>query len=334
VTTPIGRRRALATLAAGVAATVAACGTGSPSAPETGSSPGGWSFTDDTGRKVTSPSRPTRIAGFSDAVASLWNYGIEPVAVFGYKALTDDPSFRGKDLSGVAEVGRAYGQIDIESLAAAAPDLIVTHVYPSGSGALTGNEVLYGFANQSQVDTVRRIAPIVAIAMTGTADKVAHRTRQLAESLGVDFSTPRLRQAQQDYEDAGKRLAAASKKNLTVMAEAAYASKGVYIAKAPDDPSLSYYAELGVTFLDPGGDEYYWHTASWEQLGTYRSDVILNSTRAMSVPEAMRQPTFAALPAAAAHQVFPWKSQTMDYFALAKNLNGLAAHLQHSRRVV
>lgn len=161
---------------------------------------------------------PTRVAGLTDAVSSSWSYGIEPVATFGYTALEDDSSFDDKDVSGVAQVGQAYGEIDLEALLAAEPDLVVTHVYPpeGDSCALTPDMLLYGFADEAQLAAVREIAQVVAIEMAGTADDVVARTLELVESLGVDLDTP----------------------ELTVMAEAAYPGEGLYIAKAPDDPSL------------------------------------------------------------------------------------------------
>lgn len=329
-------RRVLAlgpVLALVLLAAVTACGADSGEESGPAAKDDAWSFTDDTGRKVTLPEKPTRIAGLTNAVSSLWSYGIEPVAAFGFTSMSADSSFDGKEIAKVTEVGRTYGKIDLEALAASRPDLIVTHVYPQNGGELTGKEVLYGFADQTQVEAVRKIAPIVALEMSGKADGVVVRTNKLAESLGADFSSGTLVQARKDYEAAAARLAKASRKGLTVMAEAAYADEGLYVAKAPDDPSLAYYAELGVDFPNPGGTKYFWQTATWEQVDRHRTDVVLNSTRAMSIPEVMKQPTFAALPAAKAGQVFHWNSQNMDYVAQARNMNYLAKALERSRKV-
>src|SRR5262245_15764012 len=111
----IGVRRLLASaLVLALLGVLAACG-GAPSGG-TAAQDAEWSFTDDTGTTVRLPERPTKIAGLTDATVSLWNYGIKPVAVFGFTSMKADSSFDGKDLSGVAEVGRTYGEIDLEAL--------------------------------------------------------------------------------------------------------------------------------------------------------------------------------------------------------------------------
>lgn len=338
MSTNIVSRRALPMcLAILVTVAVAACG-GTVAADKgdaVGATRGPWSFTDDLGVTHELPEQPTRIAGLTDAVSSLWSYGIKPVAVFGYTAMADDSSFDGKDTTGVTEVGRTYGEIDLEALAAADPDLIVTHAYPPDGTdePLDPDMHLYGFADKTQQDAVEQIAPIVTIEMDGMADQVVGRTLDLAAALGVDPQSPDMTSAKADYDEAAERLAAAADKGLTVMALAAYVDDGLYIAKAPDDPSLGYYSSLGVDFPDPGGEAYYWQTATWEQVGQYATDVILNSTRAMSIKEVQQQPTFADLPAAQAGQVYPWNSQNMDYVAQAENMNDLATWLEESEKV-
>src|SRR5688572_27009371 len=63
---------------------------------------GGWSFTDDKGVTIELPGMPVRIVADVNAAAPLWDFGIRPVAVFGWNAtLTDDGDF-----------GAAGGRID------------------------------------------------------------------------------------------------------------------------------------------------------------------------------------------------------------------------------
>ena len=79
--------------------------------------------------------------------------------------IEDDVAFEGRDLSGVEIVGTAYGQIDLEALAAADPDLIVTTVYPADSaGTMTRPAPLLRLRAMEQQEQVAEIAPIVAIA--------------------------------------------------------------------------------------------------------------------------------------------------------------------------
>jgi len=114
---------------------LAGCG-GAAAAPEA-SSATGWRFTDDLGTTVTLDEAPTRVAGLNDVVSSLWTYGVEPVATFGYTALEDDVAFEGKDLGDVEQVGTSYGQIDLERLAAARPDVILLDIQLPGVDGLT-----------------------------------------------------------------------------------------------------------------------------------------------------------------------------------------------------
>ena len=254
------------------------------------------------------------------------------MASFGYTALADDVNFEGKDTSKVTEVGTTYGQIDVEALMAQRPDVIVTHAYPVDSeGTLDPEKPLYGFNDLEQQKLVGQIAPIVAIAMAGSATTVIERTAEFARSLGV--TEQELAKPKQDYEAACERLRAATSSGLTVMAVAAYPGEGVHIAKAKDDPALRSYTELGMSYPDPGGSEYYWRSVSWENITDYRTDVVLYSLRAMDGDAMLEQPTFAQLPAAKAKQLYPWEFSSMDYVAQARTIDRLAANLEKARKV-
>ncbi len=293
----------------------------------------GWSFTDDLGRTVTLDERPIRVAGLTDVVASLWNYGIAPVAAFGYTGISQDRRFAGRDLSGVAELGPAYGQIDLEALAAARPDIIVTHAYPVDSaGTVDAGAPLYGFADLAQQEAAARIAPIVAIKMDGSAVQVIDRTAQLALALGADPAV--IDGTRTGYTAAAERLRAAAASGLEVLVVAAYPADGFYVAKAPDDPTLTAYADLGVRFVDPGGADYYWETVSWENVGSLPADLVLDSQLDdMTAEQILAQPTFAATPAGRARQVYPWVFASLDYPGQAAYMNELAGHLENAHKV-
>ncbi|MBK1785608.1 ABC transporter substrate-binding protein [Prauserella cavernicola] len=325
-------RRSLLGGAAALAATglLSACGRGASDSTPSGS--GGWTFTDDTGVTVNLDAPPAKIAGLNDAVASLWNYGITPVGAFGQTSIADDVNFEGRDLSKVTELGGTYGEINVEKLANAAPDLILTHAYPlDSSGKIDPEKPFFGFKDLEQQKLVGEIAPIVALAMKGSATGVVDRTVEFAKSIGVTEAT--LAGPREQYEAARTRLEQATKSGLTVMAVAAYQGEGVHIAKAPDDPALRSYTELGLNYHDPGGSVYFWEQVSWENIGEHPVDVVLYSLRAMTGEQMLTQPTFAITPAAEAGQVFPWEFSSMDYVAQARALDNLAENLERSRKV-
>jgi len=327
------RRLAGGLLALGVTVGLSACGNDGADPAEAADA--GWSFTDDLGTTVELDEAPTRIAGLNDVLSSLWNYGIEPVAAWGQTSIEDDVAFEGKDLSGVEIVGTSYGQIDLEALAAADPELIVASVYPTdASGAVDEESPLYGFESIEQQEQVAEIAPIVTIVWGGSAGDVIERTADLAESLGVDFGSGDLAAMKQDYEDASAQLTEAAAGGISVLPVYATEADGWWMAKAPDDPSLHLYEELGVNFVDPGGDDYFWHTVGWEEVTGYPSDVLLYSLRfSMSPEEIAAQPTAGLLPAVQAEQLYPWKYIGMDYQAQAAYMEELAGYLTGARPV-
>ena len=326
------RRLAGATLPLAALIATAGCSAGSAE-PTAAAEEGGWSFTDGLGTTVELDAVPQRVAGLNDVIASLWNYGVEPVAAFGQTSAADDVAFEGKDLADLEIVGESYGQIDLERLAAADPDVIVTSVYPTdSSGALDPGQPLYGFESLQQQEQIARIAPIVAIAYRGSAADVIERTVELAESLGADSAT--IDAAREDYEAASAQLTAAGERGITVLPVYATASDGWWMGKAPDDPSLRLYSDLGVDFVDPGGDTYFWETVSWERVTDHPSDVILYSLRGGETPEQMRaQPTYPLLPAVQAGQEHPWKYIGMDHTAQAAYMSELAGWLDEARKV-
>ncbi|MGY1986339.1 ABC transporter substrate-binding protein [Blastococcus sp. SYSU DS0669] len=326
-------------LALGVTVGVSGCGADAATDGATDdavpAAEGGWQFTDDRGTTVELDATPERVAGLNDVVSSLWNYGVKPVATFGQTSTADDVAFEGKDLSDVEIVGESYGQIDLEQLAAAEPDVIVTSVYPTDSeGTIDETQPLYGFESLEQQEQVARIAPIIAIAWTGSAADVIDRTAELAEALGADMEGTEVTQAREEFEAASDALTEAAAGGITVLPVAAYAAEGFYMAKAPDDPSLRMYADLGVQFVDPGGEGYFWETAGWEDVGRYPSDVLLYSLRGAMTPEEMAtQPTYTLLPAAQAGQVHPWKYIGMDHAAQAEYMEELASWLAEAEDV-
>ena len=322
-------------LALGVTVGVSACGDDGADPTGTASAEGGWSFTDDLGTTVELDEAPTRIAGLNDLAASLWNYGIEPVATFGQTSAEDDVAFEGWDLSDVAIVGSAYGEIDLEALAAADPDLIVTTIYPAdSSGEIPAGTAGYGFNDMAQQEHVAEIAPIVTIAYRGSAADVVERVVDLAGSLGVDTEGGEVAAARADFEAASETLTEAAGNGVSVLPVFATEADGWWMAKAADDPQLALYQDLGVNFVDPGGEDYFWNAVGWEEVPNHPSDVLLYSLRFSMTPEEIAgQPTAALLPAVQAGQLHPWKYIGPDYVAQAAYMEELAGYLTEAQKV-
>jgi iron complex transport system substrate-binding protein len=257
------------------------------------------------------------------------------VAAWGQTSIEDDVAFEGKDLSDVEIVGTSYGQIDLEQLAAADPDVIVASVYPTDSeGTIDETSPLYGFESIEQQEQVAEIAPIIGIVWGGSAADVIERTADLAGALGADLDGDLVTAAREDYEAASAALTEAAAGGVSVLPVYATEGDGWWMAKAPDDPSLHLYQDLGVNFVDPGGDGFFWNSVGWEEVPNHPSDVLLYSLRfSMSPEEIAAQPTAALLPSVQAGQLYPWKYLGMDFVAQAEYMTELAGWLTEAQKV-
>jgi iron complex transport system substrate-binding protein len=138
----------------------------------------------------------------------------------------------------------------------------------------------------------------------------------------------------EEYEAASAELTEAAVSGVSVLPVFATEADGWWMAKASDDPSLHLYEDLGVNFVDPGGDGYFWNSVGWEEVPNHPSDVILYSLRFSMTPEEIAaQPTAALLPAVRAGQLHPWKYLGMDYVAQAEYMTELAGWLTEAQKV-
>jgi iron complex transport system substrate-binding protein len=325
-------RLALAASVAIIALTLAGCSATTASAKSEASTSSSWSFTDDLGKTVTLDHKPTKIAGLSEILFSMMNYGLSPVASWGYTSLKDDPRFDAFDISKIAEVGVGYGEISLEKLAEAQPDLIITDVYPTDTkGTIDKTQPDYGFADLEQQAQVEKIAPIVTIYMGGGGDDVIQSITKLAESLGAKSST--VTAAKTKYEAASTALTAAAKANPITVTVFYGDTDGAYAVKVADDPSLRLYKDLGVKFFAPTPDGFYWGIYSWENASKIGGDMLLLSQTGYQVKDLQKQPTFAEIPAMTSGQVHPWVSAGLDYVAQAAYMTQLAGYIAESKVV-
>ncbi|QTE30627.1 ABC transporter substrate-binding protein [Pengzhenrongella sicca] len=308
-------------------ATLAACSSGPAGDAE--ETTGGWSYTDDTGATITLDQAPERVASFTDYAVGLLSYGIDPVAIFGRLDVASDPRLVDYDISDTAIVGNSYGEIDLEALAEAAPDLIVTGIYPTDrAGTLDLAGPYYGFADVEQQQQLEKIAPVVAIEIGGNGLEVIESLTELASSIGA--SDERIATAKSEYDAAAADLsAAAAETDLEVTMMYADAD-GVYVTKPADEPESALYGSLGVDYtnLSPDGD-YYWDIYSWENAGQMMTgDVLIVNAEGFQDEDLRAQPTFAGHPALAANQVYSWQNAALDYSSQADQMTKLAEILR------
>lgn len=332
---PLRRRRLLAGgVALATALVLAACGSDGGDAPAAAGSAtpsdGPWSYTDDLGETVELDKTPTRIAAYGDAAAALWNFGVTPVAIFTWMDPAKDSMFDGLDLSETEVVGETYGEISLEKLAAAKPDLIVATSYTGDSP-----DEMYGFKDKTQLAKIKEIAPVVAVAQVGSMKDVIATNEELVASLGVDTGEDsQVAEDKAAFQAASDDLSKAAESGLSVVPMYADA-EGLYLAKAQDDPQLKYYQDIGVSFTKIGGKDYYWEILSWENADRYEADIYLNATRnSYSTEQLGDQPTFARLTAYQDGQIHDWESLPMDYPSQTKYMEELAGWLSADRDIV
>jgi iron complex transport system substrate-binding protein len=337
------RRSALLLVPVIALAALTGCSTGSSassgsdagsSGGASGAASGEWSYTDDTGKTVTLDHRPEAVASYADYAIGLLSYGIDPVAIFGRVDVATDERFAPYDITGAAVVGNSYGEIDLEALAATAPDLIVTGIYPSDrEGTLDLAGPLYGLADAEQQAQLEKIAPVVAITVGGKGLDVINSMNRLAESLGAGADT--VAAAKTKYDTAAADLTAAAAENPIEITQMYADADGLYVTKTADEPETELYASLGVTFTNKNPDGYYyWDIYSWENAAQVMSgDVLLLNVEGLQKDDLLAQPTFASDKALQAGQVHPWNQAALDYASQASHMTELASIIRASKKL-
>jgi len=328
----------LTTLVLASALVLAGCSS-APSAsqsngPAAGGESGAWTYTDDTGKTVTLDQRPERIASYADYALGLMSTGIDPVAIFGRVDVATDKRFADYDLSDTAIVGNSYGEIDLETLAETAPELIVVGIYPTDrEGTLDLEGALYSLADVEQQEQLEKIAPIVAIEVGGAGSDVIASMTKLEEALGADEAT--IAAGKAEYDAAADDLKAAAEESGLEVTQMYADADGIYVVKPEDEPETQLYGELGVDFTDanPDGD-YYWDIYSWENAAQMMTgDVLLVNVEGFQEDDLLKQPTFASHPALVAGQIHAWNQAALDYASQAAHMTELATILRESKKL-
>lgn len=308
----VSRRRLLIGGGAALFVLAGCGGDGGGEAPGSAASGGGpWEFTDDRGKKATRDSRPTKIVAQLSAAATLWDFGIRPVGVFG-EAKGNDVLKGNVEVNAVQWVGQTWGEFNIEKLASLAPDLLVA--------PMQSKDQLW-YVPEDAVGKIEPLCPSVGINQFEVpVDQVIGRFAALAGSLGADLNASAVTSAKADFDAAGKALAEAvtAKPGLRV-AFVSGTKENLYLGNAKIFSDLAFLQNLGVNFVQPAApaDEPHWEVLSWEQAGKYPADVLLYDSRNASyfTTDLARYPTVANLPAVKANQAVAWNPETPSTWA-------------------
>jgi len=342
ITDTVVNRRVVVSAAGGLAASGLLAGaSGAQEASPAASPVSGWTFTDDKGVMVTLETTPIRIVADVNAAAALWDFGIRPVAVFGWNAVeTGDfgPAGGNIDPSQVEIVGNVDEPFKPEATLAVDPDLIVTLTWAPDDP----DEYWSLDLDPSILPLAREIAPVVAISAAGLADANTVRMAELAAALGADLSTPELAGAETGFQDSLARLeeVAATKTGLVVMFAYIDGSEQWYVTDPSGWADVTLFQQLGVNVLSPDESDGWWQTLSTEEALRYPADVIFNSDRGggtltLSLEELQAHPTFGSHPAVQAGQVYPWNQDfILSYQGMIAALDAISDPLEQAEKVI
>lgn len=310
----------------------------SPVAEAASPSAGGWSFTDDKGVTIELAEPPKRILADVNIAAPLWDYGIVPVALFGWNASLD---VEGKlsaaggriDPTLVEFAGDVNEPIRLEDAVAMEPDLILTITH------VPDDPLEYWSIDPSVLPQVQAIAPVLALSGTGRSDISVERTAELAEALGADLSTPEVEAQKERYEAAiaAFSAAAAEQAELTSLFSSVKKDGAIVIANPPDWRDLAWYRALGLNIIDPDAEPLsYWEELSEENALKYPSDILWQSTRplAMTAEELEADSVWQHHPAVSSGQIGGWNQDSISsYQGMADALEAMTAVLGSAKTV-
>lgn len=288
------------TIAAALALTILLSIPGAPAMAQ------GWSYVDGAGQEVALDAVPTRIVAHANSAAALIPLGIRPVGLYADGPVAEDNSLRGLDLTGIEIIGEAWGEIDIERLAALQPDIIIAEYWPL-EDAYSGMESSGG----TDADLVRRIAPVAGPAQGESLVGLLEDYESLAVALGADLSAPQVAEDRAAFEAARDAFSAAvaAKPWLTTLAVSA-GDDSLYVAAVEGASELSDFADWGLSIVSPevADDRGYWETLSWENANKYAVDLVIVDDRygTTVLDTAAAQPTWTSITAVAAGQVGDW----------------------------
>ncbi|GLQ57889.1 ABC transporter substrate-binding protein [Devosia nitrariae] len=283
-----------------------------------------WTYTDGSGATLTLDEVPTRIIASADAAAGLIPLGIRPVGIYADSPVADSKPLQGLDLAGIEIVGEAWGEIDIEKVAALEPEIVIAEYWPLDE-AWSGGETITG-----PNSPLRALAPVTGPAVGDSILTLIEDYEKLAESLGADLAAQPIADDKAAFATARAQFeeTVAAKPGLQVLAVWA-APDALYVAEPTGAAELMDFQRWGLDIITPevADDRGYWETLSWERADKYQPDLILVDDRAASTLEtALAQPTWTTMKAAEAGAVAAWPAFWLrNYGAYAHALDDLTA---------
>ena len=239
---------------------------------------GSWAFTDDRGITITLPTSPERVVADINVAATLWDFGVRPVGLFGWNILSATEVAGGAggnvDLSTV-EIVSEFGTdaIDIEKLTALDPDLIISLYFGPDYGVWSINPDV-------QADVESR-APVLCLSGFSRADDAVARAAELSSALGIDLESDEIAEQRVAYEASIEAFSTLleSKSGLSALFVAPDLDS-FYVANPAAAGDVGFYQSLGLVVPElPVGDTEYWEEVSMEEANRYPTDVLLYSLR-------------------------------------------------------
>ncbi|HWG25195.1 ABC transporter substrate-binding protein [Actinospica sp.] len=335
------RRRVLksglgAGLGLGAIGLLGACSATVSTADASSSASGGpWTFIDDRGAAVRLDSAPTKVVAYTGTAAALYDFGVTDriVGVFGPTRQANgkaDPMAGNLPVDKLTVLGNAYGEFDVAKYAELNPQLLITDMWEKDS---------LWYVPAASLAKIEKLAPTIGITVASEplTTPLAHYEK-LAGLLGADLTASAVVTAKTAFQQAVEQLrsAAKSKSTITVMAASASADL-LYISNPKIYPDLSYFEQLGVSFIRPtnvvGG---FFESLSWENAGRYQADVILldDRTGTLQPADLTGKATWTALPAVRADQIVSWNSESRySYTAIGPIVQGFADALRNAKKV-
>lgn len=317
----MNRRLALAALASASALLLASCAS-ADAQREPAADGDAVTFVHPTieGLEIDFDAQPENIVMDCYAYSSLHEYGIEPVALFGYEC--DNPFVMGDaDVSGIEVVGKD-GEIDVEKLAELRPDAIV------GQGTADG----WQWFDEDVNAQITRVAPFVALPGGDTIDGRIADTREIAAFFGGDVASAEILASDEDLEAAKESFrAAVTDSGLNIMLTSP-AKEMLYTGVGFAQADLL--EELGATIVgaDAPATGNPWGQVAWEDASTYPADVLL--VEGYSDDFSFSAELWDALPAVKADQLGAWSSKgAMTASTYAQWLNDVADLVSASAKV-